>query len=91
MELGEQSDPGDTVKPRFIADGEWRLRRNPEFQARLRGVRERVKARHTAELANAGFFRRMVLRWRIAAEIRRERRKIEPSPESLYSNPNAGG
>jgi hypothetical protein len=38
----------------------------------------------TAALAAAGFIGRMVIRWRIAAEFRRERRAIEPSPQSLY-------
>lgn len=43
-------------------------------------------ARHAAELAEAGFFQRLLLRWRIAREFRRERRKIEPSAGSLYSS-----
>lgn len=72
------------MKPRFVADGGWRLRQSPEFQARLRELRESVRARHAAELAKAGLFRRLVLRWRIASEFRRERRKIEPSLKSLY-------
>ena len=74
------------MKPRFVADGESRLRRSPEFQARLRDLLESIQARHAAELAPAGFFQRLLLRWRIAAEFRRERRKIEPSPGSLYSS-----
>ena len=74
------------MKPRFVADGESRLRRSPEFQARLRALRDTIRARHAAELAETGVFRRLVLRWRIAAEFRRERRKIEPSPGSLYSS-----
>ena len=74
------------MKPRFVADGESRSRRSPEFQARLRALRDTIRARHAAELAEAGVFRRLVLRCRIAAEFRRERRKIEPSPGSLYSS-----
>jgi hypothetical protein len=74
------------MKPRFVADGESRLCSSPKFQARLRELRESIRARHAAELAQAGFFQRLLLRWRIAAEFRRERRKIEPSPGSLYSS-----
>jgi len=64
----------------------WPGERALEFQARVRELHESIQARHAAELAAAGFFRRLLLGWRIAAEFRRERRKIEPSPGSLYSN-----
>jgi hypothetical protein len=77
------------MKPRFVADGGLRLRESPEFQVRLRELRESVRARHAVGLAKAGFFRRLILRWRIAAEVRKERRKIEPSPQSLYSSHRA--
>ena len=79
------------MKPRIVADGEWRLRRSPEFQARLRELRESIHARHAAELAAAGFIQRLVLHWRIAAEFHRERRKIVPSAGSLYSSRIAAG
>ena len=72
------------IKSRIVADGESRLRQSEESQARLRELRESIVARHAGELAEAGFFPRLVLRWHIAAEFRRKRRKIEPSPESLY-------
>ena len=69
----------------IVADGESRLTKSPEFQARLRVLRESIEARHAEELQRAGLFRRLVLRWQMAAEFRRERQKIEPSPGSLYS------
>jgi hypothetical protein len=75
----------DDMKAHIVADGEERLHSSPEFQARLRALRDSVRARHAAEFEKAGFFGRLTLRWRIAAEYRRERRKIVPSPESLYS------
>jgi hypothetical protein len=75
-----------SMKSRIVSDGESRLRSSPEFQARLRELRESIRARHAAEFAAAGFFRRFVLRWRMATEFRAERRKIEPSPGSLYSS-----
>ena len=74
------------MKPHIVSDGAARLRSSPEFQARLRELRESIRARHAAELAQAGFFQRLLLRWRIATEFRRERRKIEPSSGSLYTS-----
>ncbi len=77
------------MKPRIVADGEARLRRSPECHARFRELRESIRARYATELAEAGLFRRLILHCRIAAEFRRERLKIEPSPSSLYSSPIA--
>jgi hypothetical protein len=72
------------MKPRFITGGKWKLRGSPEFQKRLRELRESVRTRHAADWKRAGFFRRIILRWRIASEFRRERRRIEPSRGALY-------
>lgn len=73
------------MKLHIIADGEERLRRNDEFQARLSELREAICARHASEFKRAGFFHRLILRWHIAAEFQRERGKIEPSRHSLYT------
>lgn len=70
----------------ITADGSFRHRQSPEFQSQLRQLRETILARYAAELREAGFFKRLVLRWRIAREFRLERRKIEPSAGSLYSS-----
>ena len=52
------------------------LRRSgPEFRARVHELHESIKARYATELAEAGFFRRMILRYRIAAEFNREMTK----------------
>ena len=72
------------MKVTIVEDGESRLRQSKEHQARLQELREASRARHAAEMAGAGFFRRLLLRWQFAAEFRRARRKIEPSPQSLY-------
>ena|SRR2546422_998184 len=74
------------MKPRFVADGAMRLKQSPEFQAKLRALRESVRARHETELSSAGFLRRCIIRWRMALEYRRERRSIVPSSQSLYSS-----
>jgi len=71
---------------RIAANGKLRLRQNTKFQARLQELHDSIKARHAAELADAGLFWRLVLHWRIASEFRREQRCIEPSPYSLYSS-----
>jgi hypothetical protein len=77
------SDHGAT-QPQFVADGSDRLLADPEHRLRIQQLRESVVARHAAEMAEAGPMRRLILRCRMASEFRRERRKIEPSPESLY-------
>jgi hypothetical protein len=78
------------MKPHFVADGERRLRECPEFQARLGELRANVEARYASEMAGADFLRRLILRWRIAAECRREQRKLLPSPQTLYSTASHG-
>ena len=75
-----------TMNPGIVADGKSRLYRSKESLARSQQLREAIRKRHAAGLAAAGFFRRLVLRWRIAAEFRSERRKISPSPQSLYGS-----
>lgn len=72
------------MKCQIVADGESRWHRCPENQARLRELYESIRAKHEAELPNAGVLRHFLMRRRIAAEFRLERRKIEPSKESLY-------
>ena len=72
------------MKDHIVADGAQRLRASQEFQARLQELQKHIRARHVHELKEAGFFRRLVLRWHIAWEYRRERRKIVPSAYSLY-------
>jgi len=74
------------MNPGIVANGKSRLCQSKEFLARLQELHEAIRKRHEAELAAAGFFRHLVLRWRIAAEYRRERRKITPSPQSLYGS-----
>ena len=76
----------DFMKHQIVSDGAERLQRSPEFQARLRELWQKIQARHAAELSQAGFFRRLVLRWQMAVEFRRERRTLVPSAHSLYSS-----
>lgn len=73
------------MKLPFVADGELRVKRSPEFQARLRALRESVAIRYAAEFAAAGFLGRCRLRWRMALEYQREKRRMGPSSYALYS------
>jgi hypothetical protein len=74
------------MKTHIVADGEKRLKGSSEFNAKLRVLRQDIRARHESELAIAGFFRRCIIRWRMALEYRRERRNMVPSSRSLYSS-----
>jgi hypothetical protein len=78
------------VKQRIVHDGVARVRGTPEFQARLRELRDSIRARHAEEMGRAGLFGRMLLRLRMAGEYRRERQKIAPSPHSLYFGRGTG-
>ena len=74
------------MKSHVVVDGEVRLRESPEFQAKLRALRDSINARYAAEFSCANFFRRCIIRWRMAMAYRRERRQIVPSSQSLYSS-----
>ena len=71
------------MKLRIVANGERRLHHGAQRKAQLR---DSIKAKHEAELAKAGLLQRLALRWGMATEFRRERRKIEPAPGSLYAS-----
>ena len=69
----------------IVADGRVKLNQNEGYRSRLRELHESIRANYAVDFAEAGFFRRLVLRWRIAAEYRQERRRTKPSPQSLFS------
>jgi len=73
------------MKSHFVYDGRLRL---PENRKRLAQLKTEVWARHQGELAKAGFFQQIKLRWRISREYRTECRKIVPSPYSLFAREN---
>ncbi|MDB6134763.1 MAG: hypothetical protein JWM59_3006 [Verrucomicrobiales bacterium] len=72
------------MKINFVADGRDNLIHSPEFQSRLRELRESIRARHAAVLSEAGFLQRLALRWSIAMEFRAGCRRLEPSLHVLY-------
>lgn len=76
--------PNPNVKSRIVVDGAIRLKQSPEIQAKLLALRQCIHARYSAELTSASFFRRCIIRWRMALEYRRGEKQILPSSESLY-------
>jgi hypothetical protein len=65
----------------FVADGASRYVASESDRERLRAI----EARYAPKLAAAGLFRRWWLRLKLAFELSRERRRLAPSPESLYA------
>lgn len=72
------------MKSGIVAGGRFRFYESDGFRKRLRELHETIEARYAGDLATAGFLRRVWLRWKMARELRRERKSIEPSPESLF-------
>lgn len=64
---------GRRNRDRFVADGQGRIR-----SAERRRVAGEVKARYAAQMAAAGFWARIRLRWRVWREIERELARIAP-------------
>ncbi len=73
-----------TMKTSIVADGPMRFATSEEYQARRRELQQSVAARYAAQMAEAGFFRRLFIRYLRNREFRREVRKITPSPHSLW-------
>ncbi len=63
----------------IVADG-----REREAKARFKEIRERIEKEHSEELKRAGWFRRMVIRWRMHGEIQRELERVAPG-DGLYN------
>ena len=74
------------MKNALMADGKERMLANDEVQSRLRDLHAAIRAKHAEDLEQAGFFHSILIRRRIEAEFRKERRKIEPSKYSLYGS-----
>jgi hypothetical protein len=72
------------MKTAIVSDGRHRLEQGPSVLAQLRAIRASIEVKYAPELAQAGFPRRCVLRWRMAREFRRERQRLLPSAGSLF-------
>jgi hypothetical protein len=74
------------MEQRIIADGENICRNSPKLKEKLEALRASVKARYAERLSSANLLQRLLLRWRIEMEYRRERRSIVPSSAALYQS-----
>lgn len=68
----------------FVEDGRSRWHEGDPGGQRLKELRDSIRDRYADEFARGGILRRLVLRIRMAFEFRRERKLLEPSPESLF-------
>ncbi len=80
------------MKNPIVADGPKRLQRDEKFQARREVLLQSIKIKYAAELARAGLFRRIAIKWQIDREFSREWKKIAPSVHALHlcPSPSAG-
>jgi hypothetical protein len=69
---------------RIVAHGHQTLLNHPEIKTRLRALHDSIMTRHATELATAGFFKRLGIRWQMMREYERERLKIVPSRYVLW-------
>jgi hypothetical protein len=72
------------MKNSIVADGPLRFSVSEEYQMRRRELQQTVAARYAARYADAGFFRRLLIRYLRYREFRQELRKITPSPQSCW-------
>lgn len=72
------------MKNRIVADGPVRFATSKEYQARRRELQKTAAARYAAEFAEAGFFRRLFIRYLRHREFQRELRTITPSVQSVW-------
>ncbi len=72
------------MKTSIVADGPFRFARTVEHQKRRRELAQAIVAKYARQLAEADFFRAIWIRHRMRQELRREWRKMAPSPHSLW-------
>ena len=72
------------MKNSIVADGPMRFAESKEYQERRSGLQRAVAAKYAAELSEAGFFRRLYIRYLRQQEFQRELDKITPSPQSSW-------
>jgi len=68
----------------IVADGHCRLEDSPEFRSRLIELRKSIQEKHASALAQAGWLRRLFIRYSMHVEYQRECGKLLPSKHALY-------
>ena len=69
----------------IIADGRERLLDDSRTQERIAKAVQSVMDKYKLELEQAGLWRKLWLRWRVRAEVRKEIQKIAPSKANYFS------
>ena len=73
------------MKPTRIAvGGAGRLRQAVQETPETVALRQTIRARYEPKLRAAGFFTRIILRWRLEAELRRALARHLPSDQALF-------
>jgi hypothetical protein len=67
----------------IIPDSPARLTATPKFRAAMRALHHSIRQRRADELASASPFRRLIIRFEIAAEFRRERARLQRSRQAV--------
>jgi hypothetical protein len=70
----------------FVEDGERRIRNGATYRTEVDALRKSVRERFASRIAAAGFIAGLRLQVTMWWELRRERHRLGPSPESLYLN-----
>ena len=71
------------MKCSIIPDGPDRMVRHPEHKLRVNELRQSIETKYADEMASVRGFQKLLLKWKMKAEFRRELRKIEPSARAL--------
>jgi hypothetical protein len=71
---------------RFVADGEKRLRKSPEFRAACDEIARTVRQENAVELEKAGLMGRLMLRARMRSQIRARIKQLAPNDAHYFSN-----
>ena len=69
---------------KIVEDAGERIKNNPTIKLRLLELKEEIRQRYAADLAVSGLLARLYLEIKMSIEFYRERKRILPSPYSLY-------
>ena len=71
---------------RFVADGEKRLRKSPEFRAACDEIVQTVRQENADELERAGLMGRLMLRARMHRQIQARIKRLAPKDAHYLSD-----
>jgi hypothetical protein len=68
----------------IVSDGPFRFLSSESFQAQRRELRVQVRLEFAVKLADAGFFRRLIVRYQMHRAFQRAKADITPSSQALW-------